>query len=165
MNFTEDTIMNDANNVITPPTSMRGSRRFNRCQYREQMAQQPRSVSLRDFGSCSYDKDNTPSTPPSTMRKTHQMCLTQPPEVPRHGRPINRRLLLSEAQERLSLPDLFAPRTPSQLGRRRVKALPQRPSLVPIQPRPGMWGDCCDEPHSHSMSTRSIFSNMNPAEF
>ena len=154
-----DPIMN-TNIIMTPPNTNMGStgqRRFGR--YRDHMAQQPRSVSLRDFG-----KDlDVPVTPPSTSR-SHPIIGASPPEVRRQERPINRRLLLQEAQERLSLPDLFAPRTPAP-ARRRVRAVPQRPSLMPIQPRMGAWGDCFEEAQAHSMSQRSFFSHMNPADF
>ena len=157
-----DTIMNDTNIVMTlPPTTMglgHHPRRFGR--YRDHLSQQPRSVSLRDFGA---DKDDAPVTPPSTTR-SHPLLTSNPPEVPRHERPINRRLLLQEAQERLSLPDLFAPRTPAP-ARRRVRAVPQRPSLMPIQPRMEPWSDCYGEAQAHSMSQRSFFSHINPAEY
>lgn len=156
-----DTIIN-TNIIMTPsPTSMgsNSQRRFRR--HRDHMAHQPRSVSLRDFGK---DLDTPPATPPSTS-KSHPICGANPPEVPRHERPINRRLFLQEAQDRLSLPDLFAPRTPTALSRRGVRALPQRPSLLPIQPRMGSWDDCFDAAQSHNMSQRNFFSGMNPADF
>ena len=158
-----DTIMHDTPIIMnTPPTTIGGGhhRRFGR--YRDHLAQQPRSVSLRDFG---MDKDDdAPVTPPS-ISKSHPLLCSNPPEVPRHERPINRRLLLQEAQDRLSLPDLFAPRTPTAPSRRRVRAVPQRPSLMPIQPRMEPWADCFGEAQSHSMSQRSFFNDMNPADF
>lgn len=158
-----DSIMHDAEIIMTPiPTTIMASpqpRRYGR--YRDHLAQQPRSVSLRDFG---CQKDDTPATPPSESKR-HPLLSSHPPEVPRHERPINRRLLLQEAQDRLSLPDLFAPRTPAP-ARRRVRALPQRPSLMPIQPRMEPWSECYEEGvQSHSMSQRSFFSHINPADF
>ncbi|CAB9524233.1 expressed unknown protein [Seminavis robusta] len=140
------------------------------------------SVSMRDLTSASsmisedssstMSSDDAPSTPPTTRRG----MFTSPPEVPRHGRPINRRLFLQEAQERLSLPDLFAPRpTPNNALPRRTRMMQQRhvrcrPSIVELQPRTVSFCDSFEDHEmehigqGHRMSLRSIYGT-NPAEF
>ena len=68
--------------------------------------------------------DDAPITPPRQYGRSDALSshsyhgAAGPPEIARHGRPINRRLFLEEAQERLSLPDLFAPRTSDAPSRR-----------------------------------------------
>jgi hypothetical protein len=118
----------------------------------------------------SHDEDNedAPATPPSTSKS----MFTSPPEVPRQGRPINRRLFLQEAQERLSLPDIFTSRANPKNSRvlaHRTRMMQQRhlsrPSMVALQPRTVSWGNSFDDiQHGHSISQRS-FSVTNPAEF
>ena len=118
------------------------------------------------------DEGNTedniiPSTPPPSTPKGQlfSTSYSRPPHVPRYERPINRRLLLQEAQERLSLPDLFSPRTSVQTlsqrrlaTRRHTQSYPG-PSLK-IQPRAVPWRDFCDN-LSHSKSQRfSILTDV-----
>lgn len=143
------------NDVITPNQAP-SSRRSSQYRMREHMAQQPRPVSLRDL--CCSEKDDNPVTPPSISKRHPILGSSNPPSVPRHERPINRRLLLQEAQERLSLPNLFAPRGTAS-SRRRLRGSPQRPSLIPIEPRVGSWSDYCYD-HEPPVSQRSFFCNM-----
>lgn len=120
------------------------------------------------------DTSDAPMTPPSTSRKNPILTSAIPPIVPRHERPINRRLLLQEAQERLSLPDLFAPRTapmtPASNTARRTRTSrmlmaahnsyqsKSSASLLPINPRAVPWGDYWEN-QSHWMSQRSVYGN------
>ena len=121
-------------------------------------------------GSTNSASSDAPTTPPSAS-KGHPMLSSSnhgPPECPRHERPINRRLFLQEAQDRLSLPDLFAPRAPAPSRRARTSRMfvprPQPSNsgnLTIINPRAAQWGEYFDG-QGHSMSQRSVYGN-NPA--
>jgi len=146
--------------------------------------------------SMSEDNTDAPVTPPSANnnKNRHNSSLLSssyhergsgicnPPQVPRHGRPINRRLLLTEAQERLSLPDLFAPRAttnniPKPTASRRMRNArmlmmsQQRQqssmqsigeSQLAIHPRAVQWGDYWDNT-SHRYSQRHVYGS-NPED-
>jgi hypothetical protein len=117
------------------------------------------------------DGNVTPVTPPiSTARKVHPLALSLQPNAPKYQRPINRRLYLQEAQERLSLPDLFAsPKSPTLSSTmRRTRAVnsqlllamqqQQSQSSFRIRPKAVPWGDYWDNA-SHNKSQRSINPN------
>ena len=140
-------------------------------------------------GSEGSDSSDAPTTPPSARKGLLSSSSEHgPPGCPRYERPINRRLFLQEAQERLSLPDLFAPGRTTRAPTRRSRMHIPRPgnsrssssrsllsnslhsagsfggssrNLSMIQPRAAQWGEYFDN-QGHSMSQRSVFGN-NPA--
>lgn len=104
-----------------------------------------RSMMMIDSSSGSEGSSDAPSTPPSASKGLLSSSSAHgPPSCRRYERPINRRLFLQEAQERLSLPDLFAPG--------RTTRAPTRRTRTPRMhiPRPS---------NSRSSSSRSLLSN------
>jgi hypothetical protein len=120
------------------------------------------------------EDEGCPVTPPTDRtKKIHPLASSCPPEAPKQRKPINRRLHLQEAQERLSLPDLFAPRPATSpleptgrrtrgmdviMGRQQMMLFAHQQlsqNSLRIQPKAVPWGDYYDNA-SHSISQRSI---------
>ena len=128
----------------------------------------PRPVIITD------EDEGTPVTPPTDRtKKILPLASLCPPEAPKQQKPINRSLYLKEAQARLSIPDLFAPRHPTSplestgrrtrgmeviMGRQQMMLFAHQQlsqNSLRIQPKAVPWGDY-DDNASHNISQRSI---------